>query len=386
MKGQSIALLSALLVTAMLVAPLCCAAEQLIPAGSLISCTVAEPKLSSKTTAIGDPVLCQTGHAERYGRSVLPYNSYLVGRFEDYKDPGHFVGKGWMELRFDRMVIEPNTVIPIDAKVVAVPGYNVDRDGRILGKGHATRDAVLWSIPILWPVDLLMLPMRGPRPSLKEETRLTLKVMDDLGIPDVAPPQRDPYGLIQRQPNAEAAPPPPMNDDQQQPPPDMAQAEPPMDAAPMEDQAPPPVYAYAPPPPPPVYMVAPPPVVYGYSGGYGGGYGAGVSIYGSFGPRGYAAAPRGYGYAGPRRSYGYAGPSRPGGYGGGQRAYGGYGAAPRARYTAPRSYGYGGGQRAYAAQPRMAAGFSGGMSRGGMSRGGMSGGMARGGGMGRSSR
>ena len=77
--------------------------EQIIPAGSLISCTVSEPKLSSKTTAIGDPVLCQIGHSERYGRSVLPYNSYLVGRFEDYKDPGHFVGKGWLELRFDRI-------------------------------------------------------------------------------------------------------------------------------------------------------------------------------------------------------------------------------------------------------------------------------------------
>ena len=80
------------------------ASDQLIPAGSLIQCTVSEPRLSSKTTAIGDPVLCQISHAERYGRSVLPYDSYLVGRFEDYRDPGHFVGKGWMELKFERMV------------------------------------------------------------------------------------------------------------------------------------------------------------------------------------------------------------------------------------------------------------------------------------------
>ena len=116
MKGTSLALLSLLAAS-----PLCLIGEQLIPAGSLVQCTVSEPKLSSKTTAIGDPVLCQLGHSERYGRSVLPVNSYLVGRFEDYKDPGHFVGKGWMELRFDRMVIEPNTVIPVDARVVAVP-------------------------------------------------------------------------------------------------------------------------------------------------------------------------------------------------------------------------------------------------------------------------
>jgi len=364
MKRSTLALSAALLV-----APACCfaAGEQLIPAGSLIQCTVSEPKLSSKTTAIGDPVLCQMGHAERYGRSVLPVNSYLVGRFEDYKDPGHFVGKGWMELRFDRMVIEPNTIIPVDAKVVAVPGYNVDRDGRILGKGHATRDIVMWSIPILWPVDLFMLPARGPRPTLKEETRLTLKVMDDLSIPPTEEPQRDPYGLIQRQPTAEAAPPPEPYADQP-PPQEQAQDAPPMEA-PAPDQypapGPAPVYAYAPPPPPAYAYAAPPPVAYGY--GYGGG--AVIGIYGGGFARGYAAAPRAYGYGGPARGYGYGSAPRPGprpyGYGAAPRGYG-YGAA-----AAPRAYGYGGAARSYAAAPRVAGGYGyGGSARGGVGRAG----------------
>jgi hypothetical protein len=176
--------------------------QQMIPAGSLIQCTIAEPKLSSKTTAIGDPVLCHVGHTERFGNTMLPYYSFLGGRFEDYKDPGRLVGKGWMELTFDRMIIEPDTIIPIDAKVVAVPGFNVDRDGRILGKGHAVRDTVEWSIPILWPIDLLMLPRRGPRPTLKAETRLTLKVMDDLVVPVTDQPQSDSHGLMQREPSA----------------------------------------------------------------------------------------------------------------------------------------------------------------------------------------
>ena len=159
------------------------AAEQLIPAGSIVQCTVNEPKLSSKTADIGDPVLCRVSHVEMYGRSVFPYGSYLVGRFEDYKDPGHLVGKGYMELKFDRILLPPDTVIPVAAKVVAVPGYPVDREGRIHGKGHPVRDIVEWSIPILWPIDLLNLPRRGPRPTLKAETRLTLKIMDDLGVP-----------------------------------------------------------------------------------------------------------------------------------------------------------------------------------------------------------
>jgi hypothetical protein len=231
----------------LLAAPLVtCAAEQIVPAGSLISCTVPEPKLNSKTTAIGDPVLCRIGHAERYGRSVLPYDSYLVGRFEDYKDPGHFFGKGWMELRFDRMIIEPDTVIPIEARVVDVPGYNVDRYGRILGKGHAVRDTVTWMIPVLWPIDLINLPRRGPRPTLKEETRLTLKVMDDLGIPDNMqdPYQRDPSGLVRRQPSAYDPPPAPP------------------EPAPIAQSAPTVIYPPAPAAPPVVAMVAPPPVAY----------------------------------------------------------------------------------------------------------------------------
>ena len=254
MKGKALSLFALLVAAPALT---CACAEQLIPAGSLLSCTLSEPKLNSKTTAIGDPVLCQVGHAERYGRSVLPYDSYLVGRFEDYKDPGHLVGKGWMELRFDRMVIEPDTVIPIDAKVVDVPGYNVDRYGRILGKGHAVRDTVTWMIPILWPIDLINLPRRGPYPTLKEETRLTLKVMDDLGVPDVnqQPLQQEPSGLYKR-PSAyeQPAPAPP-------PPQQITYVEPPAPGPP------PRTYVYVTPPPVIAYMPEPRTVIV-YRNGY----------------------------------------------------------------------------------------------------------------------
>ena len=224
MKGTSHAL--SLLLLAMPFTA--CAAEQLIPAGSLLQCTVSEPKLSSKTADIGDPVLCRVSHVEAYGRSVFPYGSYLVGRFEDYKDPGHLVGKGWMELKFDRMVIAPDTVVPVAAKVVDVPKYNVDKEGRIHGKGHPVRDTVEWLIPVLWPIDLINLPRRGPRPVLKPETRLTLKIMDDFGVP--LPQQQqavnDQYGFAQRvqpqyfQPPAEPMQPAPrpMNYEQAPPP------------------------------------------------------------------------------------------------------------------------------------------------------------------------
>jgi hypothetical protein len=167
----------------LLAAPMAARADQLVSAGSVIQCTVAEAKISSKTEKIGDPILCQLGHTEAYGRTVFPYGSYIVGHFEDYKDPGHFVGKGWMELRFDRMVVQPDTIVPINARVVQVPKYPVDQDGRIHGTGHAVRDTIEWLIPVLWPIDLINLPRRGPRPELKPESRLTLKVLEDFGIP-----------------------------------------------------------------------------------------------------------------------------------------------------------------------------------------------------------
>lgn len=176
--------LAALLLAAAAAAP--AMAEKLIPAGSIIQCTIAEPKVSSKTFDKGDPVLCQLSHMEYYGRSVFPYGAYIEGRFVDYKDPGHLVGKGWMELDFDKLIInQTDDVIPIQAKVVDLPNSKmpVDKEGRIHGTGHAVKDTVTWLIPVLWPIDLINLPRRGPRPVLKAEQRLTLKVMDDFGIP-----------------------------------------------------------------------------------------------------------------------------------------------------------------------------------------------------------
>ena len=262
MKGK----LSTLLLL-LLAAPLTgFAREQLIPAGSLIACTVSEPRISSKTTSVGDPVLCQVSHVELYGRSTMPYGSYLVGRFEDYKDPGRFVGKGWMELKFDRLIIEPDTVIPLNARVVNVPGYNVDREGRILGKGHPVRDVVEWSIPLLWPIDLINLPRRGPRPTLKEETRLTLKIMDDLGVPVGEPVQPQNPGLLHResyQPAAEPAPPP----QPQVQPVVQTYVQPVYVPVPQRVYvpAPQPVYYYAPPPPPRVYYAPPLPIRRAYA-------------------------------------------------------------------------------------------------------------------------
>jgi hypothetical protein len=278
-------LLNKRLILSLLAGPLICGApvlahaDQLVTAGSIISCTIAESKVSSQTEKVGDPIMCTLGHTEAYGRNSFPYGSYLIGHFAEYKDPGHFVGKGWMELVFDRMIVQPDTIVPINARVVAAPGYKVDMDGKILGKGHAVKDTITWLIPVLWPIDLINLPRRGPRPVLKPESKLTLKVLDDFGIPTpmenavrtpalvsrITPDEPTYQGYRQQEPALIQRQPQPVQQN-------YAPQPAPVQYAPQPQRT---VYQYAaapqvvyvqPPPPAVVYVRPAPRVVYGYPG------------------------------------------------------------------------------------------------------------------------
>ncbi len=162
--------------------PNAAAQEVLVPAGTLLHCTIDEPNFSSATASIGDPVLCRLNGMQEFGQAAFPRGSYLQGHLEADREPGHFVGKGYLKLEFDRIGL-PNTDVPVPSKVVALRGYRLDREGDIVGKGHAKRDAAEWIFPPLWPWKVLALPARGPRPALKGESQLTLRLMDDIVIP-----------------------------------------------------------------------------------------------------------------------------------------------------------------------------------------------------------
>jgi hypothetical protein len=156
--------------------------DVVVPAGTLMTCTLDEPKFSSATATVGDPFLCHPRLMQQFGQTVFPRGTYFVGHLEADKDPGHFVGKGYLKLAFDRIGL-PDSDLPLTAKVIAVSGFNVDKQGKIIGHGHPTRDVVEWMLPPLWPWKVLTLPARGPRPTLKGEVRVTLRVMDDLTVP-----------------------------------------------------------------------------------------------------------------------------------------------------------------------------------------------------------
>jgi len=159
------------------------AQEIIVPAGTILQCTLTDPNLSSKTVEVEDPILCDAGPIHEFGVSVFPRGAILGGRLAEYRDPGHFWGKGWMQLNFERILL-PGAEMPISTKVISAPKLKVDAHGKIRGRGHAGRDVAEWAIPILWPEKVLTLPMRGPRPVLKGESRITLKLMQDLSMPE----------------------------------------------------------------------------------------------------------------------------------------------------------------------------------------------------------
>src|SRR5271156_4159207 len=89
--------------------------DQLVPAGTLLQCTLDEPNFSSATAAVGDPVLCHLRTTQEFGKPMFPRGSMLGGHLEADKEPGHFVGKGYLKIAFDRIIL-PHGDPPLPAK------------------------------------------------------------------------------------------------------------------------------------------------------------------------------------------------------------------------------------------------------------------------------
>jgi len=184
------------------------AQDILVPAGTLLRCTMSEPNFSSATAQVGDPVLCHLGSVQQFGHNAFPRGAYMTGHLEADKDPGHFWGKGYLKIVFDR-IGTPNADINVSTKIIGTRNYPVNKEGDIKGKGHPRRDVIEWMIPPLWPWKVLMLPARGPRPTLKGEQILSLRLMEDVTIPGPTPSPsyhsrewRPPYAQLREQPSA----------------------------------------------------------------------------------------------------------------------------------------------------------------------------------------
>ncbi|HKW62197.1 MAG TPA: hypothetical protein VJN89_06600 [Candidatus Acidoferrum sp.] len=145
-------------------------------------------------------MICHLRAQQEFGRILFPRGSMLGGHLEAEKEPGHFFGKGYLKITFDRVIL-PYGDLPVPAKVIQAKGFRVDKKGDIDGKGHAKRDVAEWMIPLLWPWKVISLPMRGPRPALRGEESLELRLMDDISIPATMAygpmkPDRPPYASL----------------------------------------------------------------------------------------------------------------------------------------------------------------------------------------------
>src|SRR6266849_5794906 len=158
----------------------------IIRAGELVRCTLEEPNLSSATVDVGDPVICYLQSFREFGFSVFPRGSFLAGRVRDWREAGRFAGKGWLALSFDRLILGTSVEVPISVRVAGVRNFRVDAEGKVMGKGHARRDLLAWSLPPFWPSQMIKLPSRGPRPTLKGETPVVVRMLDDVVVPDRA--------------------------------------------------------------------------------------------------------------------------------------------------------------------------------------------------------
>lgn len=74
------------------------ARDAVLPAGTLVHCTLDEPNFSSATASVGDPVLCYPHGLQVFGQNLFPRGSYIVGHLAEDKDPGHFWGKGFLKI------------------------------------------------------------------------------------------------------------------------------------------------------------------------------------------------------------------------------------------------------------------------------------------------
>src|SRR5438132_14134182 len=81
------------------------AQELLVPAGTLLQCTMNEPKFSSATAAVGDPVLFHLKSFQEFGRTVFPRGSMLTGHLQADKEPGHFLRKEDLKSTCDREIL-----------------------------------------------------------------------------------------------------------------------------------------------------------------------------------------------------------------------------------------------------------------------------------------
>ena len=161
------------------------ARDIVLPAGTLLQCTLNEPNFSSSTVDVGDPVLCHLRGVTEFGQQAFPRGSY----WSDISiRPRIRATSGARVISRSSSIASACPPAICLWKPRSFPPEATKSINRARSTARDTPSATSsngCSRP-LWPWKVIMLPARGPRPKLKGETVLSLRLMDDVQIPQVA--------------------------------------------------------------------------------------------------------------------------------------------------------------------------------------------------------
>jgi len=54
---------------------------------------------------VGDPVVCHLRAQQEFGRIIFPRGSMLGGHLEAAREPGHFIGKGYLKIALTGVIL-----------------------------------------------------------------------------------------------------------------------------------------------------------------------------------------------------------------------------------------------------------------------------------------
>jgi len=147
-----------------------------IPAGTIIRVYPDEHIVAGTTSG---PVLFTVAADVRFFVNrppILPRGSKIIGKMESSAEAGRLWGRARAHLAFSSILMPDFCEYPIDATLIGTKKYQV-REEVIIGRGHARRDALALLFPPTTLYQLIRLPARGPKLSIREEEQLVIKLV-----------------------------------------------------------------------------------------------------------------------------------------------------------------------------------------------------------------
>ena len=147
-----------------------------IPAGTIIRVYPDERIVAGTTSG---PLLFTVAADVRFFLNrppILPRGSKILGKMETSQEAGHLWGRAKARIVFSSILMPDFCEFPIDATLIGTKKYQV-REEVIFGRGHARRDALALLFPPTTLYQLIRLPARGPKLSIREEDQLTIKLL-----------------------------------------------------------------------------------------------------------------------------------------------------------------------------------------------------------------